>query len=338
MSTTGSQPSGADQSWVEPTMKVAIVARRLGVAPATLRTWARRYGLGPSAHTAGAHRQYSGDDMGRLLVMRRLTLAGVAPAEAARVALSRPVDLDLEMGGVRPLAVSGPRPALTDPEPAAGRPMAVAVPVSVPVVLTVDERIRTALARNAQVLRAAAANLDAGLCSDVVDSSIAAYGIIATWKQVVWPVLRDARETWRRAEAAVDVVPLLSDVVISAVSRAVPVAGGVPQVLMACAEGEEHTVSLYVLAGALWERGIPCRSLGARVPRETLAATARQTGPRATVLAAVAPVRDHHQLYGLPGVHPLMSVIATGPGWVPDRLPTSVRYLPEVDQVLDALT
>ncbi|MEY3685921.1 MAG: hypothetical protein RJB00_871, partial [Actinomycetota bacterium] len=29
-------------------LTVASVARRLGIAPATLRTWDRRYGLGPS--------------------------------------------------------------------------------------------------------------------------------------------------------------------------------------------------------------------------------------------------------------------------------------------------
>lgn len=71
----------------QPLLAVAAVARRLGVAPATLRTWDRRYGLGPSEHTAGAHRRYTGTDVERLMVMRRLTLAGVAPADAARVAL-----------------------------------------------------------------------------------------------------------------------------------------------------------------------------------------------------------------------------------------------------------
>ena len=62
-----------------PALAVAAVARRLGVAPATLRTWDRRYGLGPSEHSAGAHRRYSATDVERLLVMRRLTLDGVAP-------------------------------------------------------------------------------------------------------------------------------------------------------------------------------------------------------------------------------------------------------------------
>ncbi len=72
----------------EVSLTVAAVARRLGVAPATLRTWDRRYGLGPSEHSAGAHRRYSPDDVARLLTMRRLTLEGVAPSEAARTALA----------------------------------------------------------------------------------------------------------------------------------------------------------------------------------------------------------------------------------------------------------
>lgn len=74
-----------------PALAVAAVARRLGVAPATLRTWDRRYGLGPSEHSAGAHRRYSATDVERLLIMRRLTLDGVAPVESARIALATDV-------------------------------------------------------------------------------------------------------------------------------------------------------------------------------------------------------------------------------------------------------
>ncbi|MBN9326765.1 MAG: MerR family transcriptional regulator, partial [Cellulomonas sp.] len=59
-----------------PALTVAAVARRLGVAPATLRTWDRRYGLGPSEHPAGSHRRYGAEDLARLLVMRRLTIDG----------------------------------------------------------------------------------------------------------------------------------------------------------------------------------------------------------------------------------------------------------------------
>ena len=51
----------------EPVLSVAAVARRLGVAPATLRTWDRRYGLGPSDHTVGRHRKYGPRDVARLV-------------------------------------------------------------------------------------------------------------------------------------------------------------------------------------------------------------------------------------------------------------------------------
>ncbi|MCL1898944.1 MAG: MerR family transcriptional regulator [Promicromonosporaceae bacterium] len=75
-----------------PSLAVAAVARRLGVAPATLRTWDRRYGLTPSERTAGSHRRYTPEDVARLMVMRRLTLEGVAPADAARSALAADAD------------------------------------------------------------------------------------------------------------------------------------------------------------------------------------------------------------------------------------------------------
>src|SRR3954466_15566459 len=65
---------------------VAAVARALGVAPATLRTWDRRYGVGPSGHREGEHRRYTEVDLGRLEVMRQLLLQGGATAAAARAA------------------------------------------------------------------------------------------------------------------------------------------------------------------------------------------------------------------------------------------------------------
>src|SRR5512143_4130509 len=83
-----SEPEPSPGPATQPVLTVAAVARRLGVAPSTLRTWDRRYGLGPSAHTAGSHRRYGPDDLRRLSVMRGLTLEGVPPAEAAQIALS----------------------------------------------------------------------------------------------------------------------------------------------------------------------------------------------------------------------------------------------------------
>jgi DNA-binding transcriptional MerR regulator len=106
-----------------PSLTVAAVARRLGVAPATLRTWDRRYGLGPSDHTAGSHRRYSGNDIARLMVMRRLTLEGVAPSEAARAALASP---DGAGSDVRVPSTADVMDAYSDAVPMAADPRALA--------------------------------------------------------------------------------------------------------------------------------------------------------------------------------------------------------------------
>ncbi|WP_402461722.1 MerR family transcriptional regulator [Isoptericola aurantiacus] len=94
-----------------PGLAVAAVARRLGVAPATLRTWDRRYGLGPSDRTAGSHRRYTPEDVARLLVMRRLTLEGVAPVDAAEAALE--ADLE-ELAEAEKAGPPTPEPAPDD--------------------------------------------------------------------------------------------------------------------------------------------------------------------------------------------------------------------------------
>ena len=49
---------------------VGAVARRLGVAPSTLRTWNRRYGIGARELSPGRHRRYTAEDIVRLEHMK----------------------------------------------------------------------------------------------------------------------------------------------------------------------------------------------------------------------------------------------------------------------------
>lgn len=86
-----------------PALSVGAVARRLGVATSTLRTWDRRYGLGPHSHAEGSHRRYTDQDVERLALMRRLVQQGVGPAEAARIAVSSP-----QRSGPGPASGAGP--------------------------------------------------------------------------------------------------------------------------------------------------------------------------------------------------------------------------------------
>ena len=79
----------ADRSVAEAPLTVGALAERLGIATSTLRSWDRRYGLGPTDHRAGDRRRYGPADVVRLERMRALTLAGVSPADAARSVMHR---------------------------------------------------------------------------------------------------------------------------------------------------------------------------------------------------------------------------------------------------------
>jgi DNA-binding transcriptional MerR regulator len=63
---------------------IGEVARRTGVAIATLRAWERRYGLLLPVRTAGGHRRYSHEDVRRVLAVLDLTGQGWTVGAAAR--------------------------------------------------------------------------------------------------------------------------------------------------------------------------------------------------------------------------------------------------------------
>lgn len=297
----GAAGAGGDDGVPGPRLTVAAVARRLGVAPATLRTWDRRYRLGPSGHQAGAHRRYSAEDLRRLLVMQRLTQLGVAPAEAAALAHHAPAGT----GAVLP-------PVQREPTSRAGGGRVVAVPDGSPA---------------ARGLARAAMSLDWPECVRLVGQHLDAHGAVHTWEQLLRPVLVAVGERWSLTGEAVEVEHMLSEAVLAGLrSRATPVPGS-RTVLLAAAEGEEHGLPLHVLAVACAEHGVPTRMLGVRVPRTALAAAVRRTGPVAVFVFAQLPVDDPAQLDELPRLRPHPRLLLGGPGWPEGEQPCAGERL-----------
>jgi DNA-binding transcriptional MerR regulator len=70
-----------------PQYSVGVVAERIGVPIATLRSWNQRYGVGPPDHSPGSHRLYSENDILIVDQMHRLIGEGASPRSAARAAL-----------------------------------------------------------------------------------------------------------------------------------------------------------------------------------------------------------------------------------------------------------
>ncbi len=73
-----------------PGLRIGEVARRAGVSTATLRAWETRYGLLPSARTAGGQRLYREADVGRVQAVRRLVSRGWSVAGAVSQVLDQP--------------------------------------------------------------------------------------------------------------------------------------------------------------------------------------------------------------------------------------------------------
>jgi DNA-binding transcriptional MerR regulator len=342
----------------EPALTVAAVARRLGVAPATLRTWDRRYGLGPSEHTAGAHRRYGPADLARLGLMRRLTLQGVPPAEAARVARDAgPEQLTAPAAGARALPLGAGRSASPDSDSEVPTGVVAAPPVRVDGMALAAEPVpssplgrpngphgggRVLAMPNASAaargLARASSALDASSCSEILVAHLDRHGLLDTWRDLLVPVLRSVGERWDSTGQGVEVEHLLSECVMGAlrlhVSRQpAPAAPG--QVLLACAEEEQHALPLHALAAGLAEAGLGSLLLGARVPREALAAAVRRCGPAVVfVWSQGATTASVAQLRRLPSLRPAPRVLLGGPGWRDDEVPRGVRLVRSLDEAI----
>lgn len=278
-----------------PTLTVAAVARRLGVAPATLRTWARRYGLGPSSHTAGSHRRYTAADLARLVVMRRLTHEGLSPAQAAQYALSNEsaaAEVDDNL-----LDLLGDTPAR------AGGGRVVPLPEASPAV--------RGLAR-------ASMTLDAHGISEVLRRQVRTQGVIRTWEALASPVLIGLGERFATTGDGIEVEHIFSEClmgVLRATTESLERPRNTAQVLLACVGEEQHSLPLHALAAALAERGVLARQLGHRVPSSALLSVVRRSGPAVIVLYASMPVVDQGLLTEVDRVRPKPRVLVGGPGW-----------------------
>ena len=78
----------AQSAHTDRSRTMSSVSDELGVSPSTLRTWERRYGLGPAQREAGERRRYQPEDVDRLRAMIHHVRAGMSAAEAAKRALA----------------------------------------------------------------------------------------------------------------------------------------------------------------------------------------------------------------------------------------------------------
>ena len=264
-------------------LTVAAVARRIGVAPATLRTWARRYGLGPSGHEAGEHRKYRTEDLAKLIMMRRLIVAGVTPAEAAEQALAHQGDLNLEQ-----------------------------------IIKSVHDRSDVV-----DAIVSAAQSLDHNFVEALFRQEISQFGVIDSWHEVMVPVLIIVGDIWAQTGEGIEVEHLLSESITNVLrdfAREIKSPINPRPVLLASVGEELHCLALHALNAALAEINIECQVMGARTPLSALSTVVTHSAPPAVFLwAQLAKNGDPIFFKDIPKVRPAPRVVLGGPGWDRDK-------------------
>ena len=263
----------------EELLTVAAVARRLGVAPATLRTWDRRYGLGPSTHEIGEHRRYCPADLARLTLMRRLISSGVSPCDAAEQAKNHKGKIKLEK-------------------------------------IVDDYILREDLV---QALHKAAKTLDKNFLETALRKDLSEHGVEASWSEVIVPLLFLVGNEWEASGQGVEIEHLLTEVLKRILRESVddikkPV--NAHPVLLASVGEEMHSLAIHALAAALAERKIETYFLGQRTPLSALCGMISRSAPPAIFLWAQLPQNADPKFFKeIPTIRPMPRVVLGGPGW-----------------------
>jgi MerR family transcriptional regulator, light-induced transcriptional regulator len=269
-----------------PQYTVGVVAERLGVPIATLRSWNQRYGIGPSHHTPGRHRLYSETDIVVVAQMHQLIGEGASPRSAARAALDSMV----------------PPRADTD------------------------------------ALLTAAFDLDLLSTGRQLDSHLRHYGVVDTWDELVRPVFSAIEAKQAEGVGCIDVEHALSWAVTRSLQRLpVNAPDKSASIILACTEGETHSLPLEALRAALVERGRGALMLGADVPADALRdAIKRTAGPITVVLWALT-----HRTTDIAMAEAVIAagarLMVGGHGWESARLPKRAIRLNSLQTALKRL-
>jgi DNA-binding transcriptional MerR regulator len=241
---------GPGASW----MPIRELSRRVGVSPDVLRKWERRYGVLKPGRTLGNQRLYSRVDEVRMRLMVDHVRSGMAPAQAAEMAVSARFKINTAR-----------------------------VPATTPVGLT----------GAAKEMLSALERYDETTADQVLEKLLETHSATTIIRDIFLPMLREVGDRWAHSEIRVVQEHFASGFVHG---RLLGLARGWDRglgsrALLACPEGEQHTLGLLAFGIALHQVGWRITYLGADTPVEMLGETAADIGPSLIVIAAAVEGR-----------------------------------------------
>jgi hypothetical protein len=168
-------------------------------------------------------------------------------------------------------------------------------------------------------LHTASKSLDKKFIEDALRRDIEKYGVIASWSEVIVPLLFLVGDEWEKTQTGIEVEHLLTEILKSVFrekSSTLSEPCNPRPVLLASVGEEMHSLALHALASALAEKNISTYFLGARTPLEALNGVITRSAPPAIFLWAQLTHNGDSRFYtDIPSIRPAPRVIIGGPGW-----------------------
>ena len=247
----------------DPYLSVAAVAKLIAVAPATLRTWDRRYGLGPTVHPSGTHRKYGSEDIMRLSIMRLWIYRGATSSQAATYAREATLTEIKEQDLRAELEAEIAKNTISLPTPPSSEDRRATVTQLSPIRLAPEPSTTTWQHRCTELVERALRNdLDGCLRAMTVQDST---DLIQWWKRLVRPALDRLSSHTVLANPGQSPKMLVGQAALSELSRVTADTSGVPaghpsklrnMVLVFAPASGKLSLSAHVLAAALVQTDI----------------------------------------------------------------------------------
>jgi methanogenic corrinoid protein MtbC1 len=245
--------------------KIKLVARKTGLSPHLIRIWERRYGAVKPKRTPAGHRLYSDEDIERLILLRRATLAGESIGRIANLPLKTLVELVSDISLIEADSVRLRDRKDTGPEYYLG--------------LCIE----------------AVNNLDASTLESRLLSASIALGQRVFLDEVLQPLLVKTGDLWNDGSLRVAHEHLASAVIRSLLGNMIVSSAtdlNAPLLLSTTPVGQLHEFGALMASVAAISIGWQSIYLGPNLPAEDIATAARQRKADLLALSIIYPPDD----------------------------------------------
>ncbi len=248
---------------------IQVVSRRTGLSPDVLRAWEKRYKAITPSRSRGSRRLYSDEEVRRLQLLRKATLAGRSISQVARMS-------------------TGELETLLADDAASARAMAV-TPGSA------HAPRGTGPEGYVAACLSAVRELDTGALQTSIAQAALELPRLPLMQDVLLPLLRRIGDAWRAGTLRIAHEHLASAAVRSELGRllaAQDAPATAPGLLAATPAGQAHELGALVAAVTAASQGWRASYLGANLPAEEIAAAARITRSTVVALSIIHPPDD----------------------------------------------